>query len=200
MTMRLDGKTYMCGLSKLLAHELGHLFGSDHDGEDHQINRDSYYWKRGHGDNWNDIQQLLFHCCLLVPCPANKHLMSSSLGLHMNNWSKCTKKMVSHAYHIRKENNENCFYAWSIIAYTLQTCRLVTGQFLNCSENGWKNKCKITPDIFTFYMRWNNWFNESVSGNGCDRKTNDLIWQRVERQQYCWDYHNITGYPESPCC
>lgn len=50
MTMRLDGKTYMCGLSKLLAHELGHLFGSDHDGEDHQINRDSYYWKRGHGD------------------------------------------------------------------------------------------------------------------------------------------------------
>ena len=51
MTMRLDGKTYMCGLSKLLAHELGHLFGSDHDGEDHQINKDSYYWKRGHGDN-----------------------------------------------------------------------------------------------------------------------------------------------------
>ena len=51
MTMRLDGKTYMCGLSKLLAHELGHLFGSDHDGEVHQINKDSYYWKRGHGDN-----------------------------------------------------------------------------------------------------------------------------------------------------
>ena len=73
---------------------------------------------------WHTIA---FHCCLLVPCPANKHLMSSSLGLHMNNWSKCTKKMVSHAYHLRKENNENCFYAWrSIIASTLQTCRLVT--------------------------------------------------------------------------
>ena len=51
MTMRLDGRTYMCGLSKLLAHELGHLFGSDHDDEDHQINKDSYYWKRGHGED-----------------------------------------------------------------------------------------------------------------------------------------------------
>ena len=65
MTMRLDGKTYMCGLSKLLAHEMGHLFGSDHDGEDHQINKDSYYWKRGHGDTIKSIHKIIFFNDLL---------------------------------------------------------------------------------------------------------------------------------------
>ena len=142
-------------------------------------------------------QIIFFQWPFLVPCPANKHLMSSSLGLHMNNWSKCTKKMVSHAYHLRKENNENCFYAW-------------IWSWLIVSTACWSlNLFFKKPIEFIFYMYiwfWYLIFDEiidsvSVIGSGCARKTNDKWWMTEGRKAAILprlsQYHQISTIPLS---
>ena len=50
MTLRLVGKSYKTGIGKLLSHEIGHLFGSDHDGVK-PTGVDSYYYGQSIKEN-----------------------------------------------------------------------------------------------------------------------------------------------------
>ena len=59
-------------MPRLLAHEFGHLLGSDHDGE--TVNVHSVYKAVGR-----------------VPCPEGQALMSPSVGMQMVQWSPCTR-------------------------------------------------------------------------------------------------------------
>ena len=67
---------------KLLAHELGHLFGSTHDGPP------------------NDGSA----------CPANQHIMSPMVNPDMVAFSECTKKMIDQADKDRKRGKKDCLY------------------------------------------------------------------------------------------
>ena len=109
MTLRLVGKSYKNGIGKLLAHEIGHLFGSDHDGVA-PTGVDSYYYGQGTKEI-NIIYQHHFNIVEIVPCAGGQHLMSPSVQSKMNSWSECTKTMVDDAYQIREQNQQNCFYA-----------------------------------------------------------------------------------------
>ena len=109
MTLRLVGKSYKTGIGKLLSHEIGHLFGSDHDGVK-PTGVDSYYYGQSIKENIKlDIFFLFFS--ENVPCATGMHLMSPSVQNKMNSWSECTKTMVDDAYKIREQNQQNCFYA-----------------------------------------------------------------------------------------
>jgi len=93
LTLRLDGRgLHDQTTSRLLSHELGHLFGSDHDGSRARNSR-SYYRDQGS-----------------VPCEAYKNLMSPSVGISMNTWSECTKNMIDKEDDERKKEGKDCFF------------------------------------------------------------------------------------------
>merc|ERR1719481_29206 len=76
-------------MSKLVAHELGHLLGSDHDGDLSKGHYTSFKGKR-------------------VPCPGDQNLMSPAVGMEMKTWSWCTKQMIGENLDARERNNFNC--------------------------------------------------------------------------------------------
>jgi len=92
MTVRTDGKgMHSQILGRLLSHELGHVIGSDHDGMT-GLNPYGPYYRQD------------------VPCSANTNLMSPSVGISMNTWSECTKKMVDEADKYRKKEGKDCLF------------------------------------------------------------------------------------------
>ena len=66
---------------KLLAHELGHLFGSNHDGQ-----------KGG------------------AACQQNVNIMSPIVNPNMVSYSDCTRKMIDEEDEKRKRQKEDCLF------------------------------------------------------------------------------------------
>jgi len=95
LTLRLDqdepGKHELV-MARLLAHEFGHLLGSDHDG-DRPMNPYGVY---------KDSAR--------VPCPHSENLMSPSVDMEMTTWSECTKKMIDAEFERRENKTLNCFF------------------------------------------------------------------------------------------
>jgi len=75
---------------KLLAHELGHLFGSTHDGPPTN--------PVGAGELDGSA------------CPENQHIMSPMVNPDMVAFSECTKKMIDQADKDRKRGKKDCLY------------------------------------------------------------------------------------------
>jgi len=93
LTLRLDEEgSHTIVMPRLLAHEFGHLLGADHDG-DKPMNMHSIY---------KDSAR--------VPCPAGKALMSPTVGMEMQTWSECTRKMIDAEFDRREKDNYNCFF------------------------------------------------------------------------------------------
>jgi len=91
LTLRTNGKgMHEQTAGRLLAHEFGHLLGSDHDGVTPKYNYNLY-----DGD---------------VPCPGMIHLMSSSVSMGMTTWSECTKNMIDEDDKKRKREKRDCFF------------------------------------------------------------------------------------------
>ena len=100
LTLELQGRFFKNGISRLLAHEIGHLMGSFHD--THGMLKNYLIMDANIDGMFTDSP---------VPCSPNEHLMSPAVGSNMSTWSSCTKKMITYAYNKREENNENCFHA-----------------------------------------------------------------------------------------
>jgi len=82
LTLRLDGKgMHDLATGRLLSHEFGHLFGSNHDGEKEA-----------------------------AACPRNVNLMSSMVPANARTWSECTKNMVDSEDKHRKRMEKDCFF------------------------------------------------------------------------------------------
>jgi len=81
ITVDLENKSFRVG-GPLLAHEIGHVLGADHDNE---VNK-------------ND-------------CPNHTHIMSPWMHSGITEWSECSRKNIDDAYNKREENSgNNCFY------------------------------------------------------------------------------------------
>ena len=83
--------TFQAGLGKLLAHELAHLMGSEHDG--------TVPYKGGFFDSED-----------LVPCNKYKYLMAPFGEEKQKVWSNCTSRMVDFEFKKREEKQTNCLY------------------------------------------------------------------------------------------
>jgi len=93
LTLRLDKEgNHGLVMARLLAHEFGHLLGSDHDGDEA---RNLYS---------------IYKNVSMVPCPAGKSLMSPAVGMRMLTWSSCTRNMIDAEYDRREKKNQNCFF------------------------------------------------------------------------------------------
>merc|ERR1711931_58179 len=66
---------------KLLAHEIGHGLGANHDGKTDKNT-----------------------------CPEGTYIMSPSTTGVSAEWSECSRKSIDEAFNKREENSENCFY------------------------------------------------------------------------------------------
>ena len=77
--------------AKVLAHEVAHLLGAEHDGEGNP-QRKSFYGEAGR-----------------VPCP-DGNLMAPSVGPDYNIWSQCTRNMIDMEDDKREDKRSNCFY------------------------------------------------------------------------------------------
>lgn len=99
LTLRLDEEdpgNHELAAPNLLAHEFGHLLGSDHDFD---IPRYNVHSKEG-----------VFPDGKSMPCPNSKFLMAPAVGPEIKTWSECTKKMVDHDFERREKKNNNCFF------------------------------------------------------------------------------------------
>ena len=90
----------------LLSHELGHLFGADHDGEI-AVHQDSPYFGSTQSLCLTSISQPISG---VVPCGGDVHLMSPAVGVEMKRWSHCTKEMVDSFDRLRKREGRDCFF------------------------------------------------------------------------------------------
>jgi len=91
LTLGLDGKgTHKMIAGRLLAHEFGHLLGSEHDGARTRSFRDIFN--------------------VHVPCRAGRSLMSPSVGMRMTKWSNCTQQMIDAEFTKREKKKKNCFF------------------------------------------------------------------------------------------
>lgn len=90
-------------VAKVLAHEVAHLLGVDHDGVKPN--------DRNSGQNRNDkkTHQSLYYENG-VPCPGNRHLMAPIVRPDYTTWSECTRNMVDYEEAIRDRNKTNCLY------------------------------------------------------------------------------------------
>merc|ERR1719510_2346177 len=72
-------------MPKLLAHELGHLLGSEHDGQTKANHHSSIYAGQ------------------TIPCPEGKNLMSPSVSDSTTTWSECTRKQIDAEFERREK-------------------------------------------------------------------------------------------------
>ena len=74
--------------AKVLAHEIAHILGAEHDGMLSDNEFSPYYEER-------------------LPCPENLYPMSPNITPEAKIWSNCTKKVIQ-SEHDRR--NDFCFY------------------------------------------------------------------------------------------
>merc|ERR1711974_168335 len=81
-------------MPQLLAHEFGHLLGSNHDGD----------------GNTMSLKNTIYENHQRVPCEPGKFLMTPTVDETMKTWSECTRKMVDANFDEREAKNKNCFF------------------------------------------------------------------------------------------